>query len=70
MKMCISTFTSSLLQLENVSYLAIDTDIWYSATGKCKLLNSGPITSHKEQQIQSQLFEECKLNLRRGNATS
>lgn len=53
MKTCTSTFTSGLPQLENVRYLVINTDIWYSATGKCKLPNSGPITSSKEQQIQS-----------------
>lgn len=51
--MCISTFTNRLPQLENVRYLVINTDIWYSAIGKCKLPNSGPITSSKEQQIQS-----------------
>lgn len=70
MKMCISTFARRLPQLENVRYLVNNADIWYSAMGKCKLPNSGPITSSKEQQTQSQLFEECKLNLRRGIATS
>lgn len=53
MRLCVSTFTSMLPQLENVKYLVINTDIWYSALGKCKLPNSGPITSSKAQQIQS-----------------
>lgn len=51
MRMCVST--SMLPQLENVKYLVINADICYSALGKSKLPNSGPITSSKAQQIQS-----------------
>lgn len=52
-EMCISTFTSRLLQLVHLIYLVISNGIWRSATGKCKLPYSGQITFSKEQQIQS-----------------